>query len=98
MKRFVLIGLLALAACDDGRLRWFEQPNDPAVFAYVNDQCLVRARGPNVTHYNDWAEAIGECRTTAENASRYCPAGARCTAAVSLADVRRVLPARTPHQ
>lgn len=101
MRYAIIISALILAGCNetnDGALAWYEQPSDPQVYAFVNDQCLSKARGPQATTYNDWAEAIEECRVTASSVSRYCPAGKRCSGgAVSLADVRKVLPTN-PHQ
>lgn len=99
-KLTIIAATLALAACSpapagsaDQPLEWFQQPEDPEVKVYVLKQCLGAAQGPQSTRYNDWDEAIDSCHSIANNASRYCPAGAVCMpGAVTLEQVRAVLP------
>lgn len=99
-KFVVLLATASLAACApapagsaDNPLDWMQQPEDPEVKVYVFKQCLSAAQGPQTTRYNDWDEAIESCQSVANNASRYCPAGAVCMpGAVTLEQVRAVLP------
>lgn len=99
-KLTIIAATLALAACAeapsgsaDKPLEWFEQPEDPEVKVYVLKQCLGAAQGPQSTRYNDWDEAIDSCQRIANDAARYCPAGAVCMpGAVTLEQVRAVLP------
>lgn len=103
-KFIALAAVAALSACAepppagsaDNPLNWMQQPEDPEVKVYVLEKCLGAAQGPQSTRYNDWDEAIDSCQRIANNAARYCPAGAVCDpGAVSLEQVRAVLPRET---
>jgi hypothetical protein len=85
---------IALAGCNapPEELAWYDQPNDPQVYAFTLHKCLAETRGPNSTTYNDWDEAIQACGQQAGMVSRYCPQGARCkSGSSSHAEVRSVL-------
>lgn len=102
-KFIALAAVAALSACAeppagsaDNPLNWMQQPEDPEVKVYVLEKCLGAAQGPQSTRYNDWDEAIEACQHIANNAARYCPAGAVChPGAVTLEQVRAVLPRET---
>ena len=101
MIRISIIAAFALsaAACsgpvgsESNPMNWLQQPNDPEVMVYVFEKCMKSASGPQVTRYNDWDEAIQECRLTAASASAYCPKEKVCTpSSVTLEQVRAILP------
>lgn len=96
LRASIPIAGLAVAGCgDEAALEWHQLPEDPVVTEYVLNRCLTAARGPTRTTYNDWDEAIEECRITASRIARYCPDGAKCyPGSVSHAQVLAVLPAK----
>lgn len=93
---FLMMGLMGCSPTvppvADATLAWYELPNDPEVYQYTFDRCLMRARGLLKTHYNDADEVVEACGRMAGNLSRYCPPGGNCTVGTSSRqDVRGVL-------
>lgn len=86
---------IAVAGCSPkagGEVNASNAPSDPEVQNHVFRQCLAMAKGPSTTHYNDWDEAIGECRRTAMWAAQYCPDGYECSIDLPpRAEVRAIL-------
>ena len=63
MTRSLLITIIVIAAigCDD--CRW---ERDLAQQQRIFKECMAALpKGPITTHYNDWDEVVGECRSVA---------------------------------
>ena len=96
---FIIACALSLSACGDEKqdtLTFWTAPVDPEVEQYAFERCLHSATGPSETTYNDWDEAIVECRRHASHVATYCPAGKDCLPSIpSRNDVRAVLTSKT---
>ena len=93
-KAVAAMVIAALAGCSSEPERmayWDRIETDPQVQVYVMQQCLTATSGPEKTEYNDWDEAIEECRDFAIITARYC-ARECIEGETTRADVRAVLP------